>query len=162
MREIKFKAYLKKEKKIYKVIRISFWTDEIYLSVYKDGLYSYSLNENEVELLQCIGEKDKTGKELYEGDIVKFRYKDWIYNPKTGKHKFGFCEATGYIKYANGEYQVEQITGKDTLAGNAFYSPDGREFNWNELEIIGNRFENPELMEEDKCLTKTDTRQGQK
>lgn len=83
------------------------------------------LEEDDYILLQYTGLKDKSGKEIYEGDIFKIigSSHDFI-----GKVIYS-CELAGYfIKFEDGEQ-----CGL---------------FEWNELtHIIGNIYENPELME---------------
>ena len=72
----------------------------------------------ELEIQQFTGLKDKNGKDIYEGDIVI----DWSIIEEGNKE---------IIYYKNG-----------------FYYDDGLYSNWNaeDVEVIGNIYENPELL----------------
>ncbi len=80
---------------------------------------------------QFTGLLDKQGKEIYEGDIVRYTEDNW-----NGKH-----EHTQEVKYT-----IEHFTD-----GEYGYSMGvGFDIGWNEdeePEIIGNIYANPELLE---------------
>ena len=78
MREIKFRVYDKDSKNMYNqddfILTFDTVGEDIYLSKNDEviPLYSY-------ELMQYTGLKDKNGKEIYDGDIVK------LYSTETDK-----------------------------------------------------------------------------
>lgn len=77
---------------------------------------------------QFTGLYDKNGKEIYEGDILKFSDGNKLY----------------IVKFIKGMFQASDLEGE----GYSLYLLSNLD-NHN-YEIVGNVFDNPELLEEDK------------
>ena len=92
-------------------------------------------------LMQYTGLKDKSGKEIYEGDVVLF-VEDVIVETIEGHNRTEPEGNIGSVNFKKGAYYIQ--TPGNT---NDFYSWGEQRFSWEELEIIGNIYENPELIE---------------
>jgi uncharacterized phage protein (TIGR01671 family) len=132
-REIKFRTWSYYRKCFVKGLMWSSETHEIsqLRGISKDGA-SYNCDEH-VEFMQFTGLKDKTGKEIYEGDIVEgipiMRSDD------TKLRGFVFFDKRGIWKV--------QIPGFNDEQDIEYLSEICRS---NEPEVIGNIFENIELL----------------
>jgi uncharacterized phage protein (TIGR01671 family) len=142
MREIKFRAWDKKTNKVmYEVQLLEFkeagggisacWTDGV------DFDNGDELNNlGDLVLMQYTGLKDKKrtkeypeGQEIYEGDIVD------EYSPNGRRYDLRYR-----VGFGRGHFTLTEIGGGYDKLGI-----------WNvhkELEVIGNIYENPELLEE--------------
>ena len=126
MREIKFRAWVKEKKAIFEVILIDYVSKNVTYILEKIG-HLLSIRDakfNEIELMQYTGLKDKNGKEIYEGDIVKFL---------NGIFEVIWCNEKASFILKNKEY-------KEFL--NFIYE------NNNGMEIVGNIYQNLELYKE--------------
>lgn len=125
----KYRAWDKRDKKSYLVDEIV-WDNGKFDSI-GDAITFYRGAE-EVELMQSTGLKDKNGKEIFEGDII--RYNIDVVDIK--RHPtLGF-------------YTV--LDGREGFFGDGMSIDDfeegAKEFS-KTAEIIGNIYENPELLE---------------
>ena len=121
MRPIKFRAWDKEDIQMRDVLAVNFY--HRVLSVEYEGDQFVQDGMNRFILMQSTGLLEKDGVEIYEGDIV-------AYIDKHGQKRIG------KINYANAKYYIGNF---ETLG----YA--GKRY---ELEVIGNKYENPELLKE--------------
>ena len=149
-KEKKFRAW-NIEKKIMHDIAFPSWNGMI--EVWEDNkpqskveYLSIGGPENQGILLQYTGLSDKNGKEIWEGDIVKKEQGKYIWHYEIGTVKGFGNNLYLIIRYRNfeedeefgykfGDFHFKGEQGRDELIGAE-----------REIEIIGNIYENPELL----------------
>ena len=121
--KLRFRAWLKKKQEMDNYIdHISWLEDELYCI--GDGI-TYMVSAEDLELMQSTGLRDKNGKEIFEGDIVKMA-------------KDVYSEPTYYevVRHRGGAYRLES-------------KQHGCEL-WlrhTDCEVVGNIYENKELLD---------------
>lgn len=118
-REIKFRAYSSHNHEMYPVSDIEWDIDGRIWVTADDGKNGIELIDEEAHLMPYTGLHDKNGREIYEGDIVKNEY------GKVMEVQYDPRSAA----FGVGDYYFGTI-GSGKI-----------------LEVIGNIFENPELLE---------------
>jgi uncharacterized phage protein (TIGR01671 family) len=103
-------------------------------------------NDSTCILMQFTGLHDCNGREIYEGDIVKLT-QDLL--DDLSFSEFTTYEAIGYVNYEAPEFIVKQI-GESKLY---FYDGMGINFSFEDLEIIGNIWEDKELLDTNTLTT---------
>ena len=139
MREIKFRAYIKKDYnpelvgKILEVSSLHLKKNKAIIgySISNSNYGNHSFNYEDIELMQYTGLKDKNGKEIYERDIVKI-------NDEIIAKVIWDNDYLGYFLYANEENSIDSFeNGEQPLYDY-----------WGSIEVIGNIYDNSELLEE--------------
>lgn len=108
--------------------------DTSYKLVYleEDNGYRCEMDFDEIELMQFTGLKDKNDNEIFEGDIVKFpEFNGDIYITPVVWDKSCACFGLSF----SGKYPISF----DYLE--EFYTE------LKDIEVVGNIYENPELLE---------------
>lgn len=142
MREIGYRAYLKNEKQIVDVLDISFLQETIGYMNKADTKYTCA-KFNDIELLPYTGLEDKNGIKIFEGDIVIAHYFFQNYNPITLGVFEDEDEITGKIIFdLDGSRVVDRKDECRQLSLSMIQEPV------EELEVIGNIYDNPELLGE--------------
>ncbi|APH21396.1 hypothetical protein CF088_16205 [Clostridium botulinum] len=126
MREIKFRAWDNTTKEMLQLQKMSFKTS-------KCMPYGGNIEFEFDSLMQYTGLKDKSGKEIYEGDILSIEIKD-----KTIKDKI-IVSGNTVVEYKNCKFGVVWGWHRDFICLDGFYNTD--------FKIKGNIYGNPELLE---------------
>ena len=123
MREIKFRAWHKEKKIMGEVLGIDILHKEIFFSNEDVNCYEHT-DFKDIELMQYTGLKDKNNKEIYEGDILSDGNNDKPYK----------------VIFENGSFRAE-------------FDGDFEEYSFDLIdvvaqgcEVVGNIYENPELI----------------
>ncbi len=121
--------------------------EDKYWIVYQDPRYMpdwnlpYKMVRTDVDketIGQYTGLKDENEKEIYEGDIIEFSYDMFVGN-------FDTFVAKGKVVFEEGAFYIEVFENERTTKDEAYllYS-----INLDTIEVIGNIYDNPELLEE--------------
>jgi len=136
-REIKFRVY---DKKLKKYMTLKEYQDLHAIEVETDGtlilspryrfMDSMMIDTDAFDVQEFTGLHDKNGKEIYEGDIIHIP-EDW--------EEYGWASGENYeIDFKDGRFRLKPK-----------YKPNATGYDLeftNELEVIGNIYENPDLL----------------
>lgn len=124
----RFRAWLKKKQEMDNEIdHISWLEDELYCI--GDGI-TYMVSAEDLELMQSTGLKDKNDKEIFEGDILDYKGRKAL--------------VRWHGSYASFIYRfVDELQKRNTEWKPLYLA-------YMKCEIIGNIYENPELLEDKK------------
>lgn len=139
MREIKFRAWVKEEYK-FSNSEAGMYTGFSFKDIYSghDEANTYCEDEkilqepkwNNLILMQYTGLKDKNDKDIYEGDIYR-------HNSEYGYHA---RDKKLYVVESLSDFFQEKGLDEGEYNGD-----------WSVIEVIGNIYENPELLEANRA-----------
>lgn len=149
MREIKFRAWDKKQKRWanLQLSEMEFTRDGL-LRVGETIEYGTHAEFNDFELMQFTGLLDKSGVEIYEGDVVKFE-DDFteIVDPELGGPTYTEYQLAT-VAFDCGGFGIVVRNSSDYLnEGFVTFDYVNRYIGDTPIEVIGNIHENPELLE---------------
>ena len=150
MRELKFRVWDTTRKKF--IIDFVLSPDGYVMCEGSPHLYYEGMHETKIELIQYTGLKDKNGKEIYEGDILCCPH-----YPANGSwhylyHKVMWDEKLAIWKTVSiGNKEGEEITAHGNPPLWVYIKAE------KEFEIIGNIYENPELLNAEQNAQESDT-----
>jgi len=87
--------------------------------------------DNKLIIQQYIGIKNKNGNDIYDGDIVRYN---------CSVHEFEIETHVGEVYFEEGIFYFDK---------NMSFASNDSNFDMFSLEVIGNIFENPELLKND-------------
>jgi uncharacterized phage protein (TIGR01671 family) len=154
MREIKFRAWDKKRKEMWypNNDEVDFYAIGMSGALYaldENGKYDYTEEFEKMIFMQFTGLKDSKGKEIYEGDIVRFYEQG--YDPNEPDEERIEPETTTVLIYWNENGKCLAIDwdyedGRIAPVGWGYVYIRNSMFDYH--EVIGNIWENPELLKE--------------
>ena len=101
---------------------------------YASDLYSFLIDENTI--CQCTGLKDKNGKLIWENDVVKATVR-----------QNSLCQSSSYSDFYQISYQEKYCYFYLKKKNNNLLFDGNWSYYLKSIEVIGNIFDNPELIE---------------
>jgi len=120
--ELKFRAFNKKSQRMYKSGALSFSTERHSFMFYSDKDMD-GLKDDDMEIMQYTGQKDKNNTDVFQRDIVQMEDKKYIIVWDNNR---------GGWSYTDVERQMTMTSFGRSVA--------------NSCKVIGNEFEHPDLL----------------
>lgn len=129
----RYRVFDNDDKKMHDVIFLNYENNSV--EWYNDNNKKRAAFIDEVPIVQCTGLKDKYGEEIYDGDILKFKLLEDFAAFGTNEK---YVEIIAPVIYEYGGFFIEQSENSIFLG----------QLPMSEIEVVGNIYENPELLED--------------
>ncbi len=130
MREIKFRVWDKENKQILDVQELDYGDSYNGQPMIRTTMYNDYFDTEDMILMQYTGLKDKNEKEIYEGDILEYKTREYLTDEI-------YCK-NFVVKWNQKTASYILRNSETTLSLNYVYLTS---------EVIGNIYDNPELLE---------------
>ena len=111
------------------------WHDE-YDLCYMEGSLDVPAEDN-LDFMQFTGAHDKNGKEIFELDIVKWSKRVFNFDATDDRDEIKMKDIISFIEYVGHGFWVHDEN----------FGWEGENlWDWDEMEVIGNVYENSELL----------------
>lgn len=144
MRPIKFRAWDKYGEVMYHDVVNGIYCDP-------DEILGFDqiLSLAQYEVMQYTGLKDKNGREIYEGDILRTCEDDQhIPERESGGGIIGYATKQGFSQIGTVHFEEGSFSYKTRRTLSGRHEDINIPVDWLEsYEVIGNKFDNPELLE---------------
>lgn len=143
MREIKFRAWNTEEKILIYFLYMHITYDEtLVFDTFKESTYLDETFDRTTEfiLMQYTGLRDKNDKEIYEGDILKCKWGQSNQEPVYQNRIVSFNQDKNTFVWT-----LQDKRDFENKWEGAF-----NQWNQDEIEVMGNIYENPKLLKEVK------------
>ena len=128
----RYRVFDNDDRKMHDVIFLNYENNSV--EWYNDNNKKRAAFIGEVPTLQCTGLMDKNGREIYDGDILKFKLLEDFAAFGTNEK---YVEIIAPVIYEYGGFFIEQSENSIFLG----------QLPMSEIEVVGNIYENPELLE---------------
>lgn len=128
----RYRVFDNDDRKMHDVIFLNYENNSV--EWYNDNNKKRAAFIEKVPTLQCTGLKDKNGREICDGDILKFKLLEDFAAFGTNEK---YVEIIAPVIYEYGGFFIEQSENSIFLG----------QLPMSEIEVVGNIYENPELLE---------------